>query len=176
MKRLGEEESPPRDAWDAAWELGDKDPCSGHTHLECSSPPLEQGGKGQVLAQPVQLSRAPRAFQRPCGSFVTHQLGLFLGSGTTELFTAPFLRWKPRFFHVTKSNLPSFCLTDPAFGVTSKRPQVIKIFPSFLLKSSVVFFTFGAVIHSEFICVSGSLAEVQSVPTKSPHHVLKSPR
>lgn len=176
MKRLGEEESPPHDAWDPTWELGDKDSCSGHTHLECSSPSLGQGGKGQVLAQHVQLSRAPRAFQRPCSSFVTHQLGLFLGSGITELFAALFLRWKPRFFHVTKSNLSSFCLTDPAFGVTSKRPQATKIFQSFLLKSSVVFFTFGAVIHFEFICVSGSLAEVHSVPPKSPHHVLKSPR
>lgn len=47
MKRLGEEESPPRDAWGAAWELGDKDPCSGHTHLECSSPPLSRAGRGR---------------------------------------------------------------------------------------------------------------------------------
>lgn len=42
------------------------------------------GREGAGPGQPVQLSRAPWAFQRPCGSSVTHQLGLFLGSRTTE--------------------------------------------------------------------------------------------
>lgn len=33
-KRQSEEGSPPHGAWDPAWELGDKVPCSAHIRLE----------------------------------------------------------------------------------------------------------------------------------------------